>query len=103
MNGIDWFFGGVLLAMCVNFLLASWQRRDRALKIASARRLLEEHGLTPQLYVATIGQTDPGLRAALDVFASQGYVITEANGEVIGKLCPKVTKGPHLRLVVSNV
>lgn len=32
----------------------------------------------------------------------RGYLILNKHNEVVGRLCPSVVKGPHLRLVVSN-
>lgn len=69
---------------------------------ASATQVLKNHGLTPQLYLATIGEEDSELRGALDAFAFTGHIITNAKGEVVGKLCPTAEKGPHLRQVASN-
>jgi hypothetical protein len=102
MNELLWLGCGVLLAVMADWLLRLWRQSENMEKLVNARQVLKNHGLTPQLYLATIGEDDPELRTAIDAYAFTGYIITNAKGEVVGKLCPMVDKGPHLRLVVSN-
>ena len=104
MNEFLWLFYGVLLAGGADWLLRFWRRSEERQRHSDAAKVLKRHGLTPQLYLAAIGEENRELRSALDAFAFTGYIITNASGEVIGKLCPRVEKvqGPHLRLVVSN-
>lgn len=102
MNELLWLFSGVLLAGLADWLLRFWRRSEDVRRRSDAAQVLKRHGLTPQLYLATIGEEDPELRSALDAFAFTGHVITNAKGEVVGKLCPRVEKGPNLRLIVSN-
>lgn len=68
----------------------------------AAEKELKKYGLKAELYLATIGTEDRELRNAMDYFAFRGYLILNKHNEVVGRLCPKVKKGPHLRLVVSN-
>ncbi len=102
MNELLWLFYGVLLAGLVGGLFGLWRRSEDSRRRIHAAQVLKKYGLTPQLYLATIGDEDPELRSALGAFAFTGQVITNANGEVVGKLCPRAEKGPYLRLVVSN-
>lgn len=102
MNELLWLGCGVLLAAMADWLLRFWRQSEDRQRRQIAKQVLKNHGLTPQLYLATIGEEDAELRAALDAFAFTGHIITNAKGEVVGKLCPRVEKGPHLRLVVSN-
>jgi len=81
---------GVLLAEIAQWLIRFWRQREDRQRRAKARQVLNNHGLTPQLYLATIGEDDAELRAALDAFAFTGHIITNAKGEVVGKLCPRV-------------
>lgn len=97
-----WFSFCAAVATWMGWLWRSWLRGKERRRRSAAEQVLKRHGLTPQLYLATTGEYDTDLRAALDVFALSGYVITDAQGNVIGKLCPRFVKGPHLRLVVSN-
>lgn len=102
MNELLWLLYGALLLSMADWLIRFWRRAEEARRKSDAAKVLKSHGLTPQLYLATIGGEDPELRDALDVFAFTGHVITNAKGDVVGKLCPRVEKGPYLRLVVSN-
>jgi hypothetical protein len=102
MNELVWLGCGLLLAAMAAWLFRLWRQSKGRKRRAIAKQVLKNHGLTPQLYLATIGEYDPELRSALDDFTFAGYIITNAKGDVVGKLCPKVEKGPHLRLVVSN-
>lgn len=102
MKELLWFVCGVLLAEMTQWAIGFWRRREDRERRSRASKVLKRHGMTPQLYLATIGEEEVELRAALDTFASSGYIITNAKGEVVGKLCPRVNERPHLRLVVSN-
>lgn len=102
MNELVWLGSGVLLALVTDLLLKRWRDREHRQSRELARQVLKDHGLTPQLYLATVGEEDPQLRSALDTFAFTGHIITNSKGEVVGKLSPKAEKGRHLRLVVSN-
>lgn len=102
MNELLWLFYGVLLAGVADWLLRFWHRSVERQRRSDAAQVLKRHGLTAQLYLATIGEEDLDLRSALDAFAFTGHIITNARGEVVGKLCPRVEKGPRLRLVASN-
>lgn len=93
---------GALLAVMTDWLLRFWCQSEDRQRRANAEQVLKKHGLTPHLYLATIGEDDPELRSALDAFACTGHIITDVKGKVVGKLCPRAEKGPHLRLVVSN-
>jgi hypothetical protein len=42
------------------------------------------------------------LRRALDVMEYTGKIVLDGTGNVVGRLIPKIAKGPHLRLVVDN-
>lgn len=102
MLEILWFSFGAAVATWTGWLWRFWRRGKERGRRAAAEQVLKRYGLTPQLYLSTIGEHDADLRAALDVFALSGYVVTDTQGNVIGKLCPRLVKGPHLRLVVSN-
>lgn len=102
MNEMLMLFSGALLAWMANWLFSFWRRSQEDSRRRDARLLLKRHGLTPQLYLATIGEEDLELRYALDAFAFTGHIITDSKGQVVGKLLPTLKKGPHLRLVVSN-
>lgn len=102
MNELLWLFAGLLTAALMGSFFRLWRKNQERQKRHEARQVLMRYGLTPQLYLATIGESDPKLRAALDEFSFTGHIITNGKGEVVGKLCPRVSKRPHLRLVVSN-
>ena len=102
MNELLWFICGVLLASVADWLLRFRRRMEERKRRSDAEQVLAQHGLTPQLYLPGVGEEDRELHSALDAVAFTGHIITNAKGEVVGKLCPKAVKGPHLRLVVSN-
>lgn len=102
MNELLWFGGGVLFAEITQRLIRFWRQNEDKKRREQSAQILKKHGLTAQLYLATIGETDDELRAALDTYAFSGYIITNVKGDVVGKMYPKVEKGRHLRLVVSN-
>lgn len=95
-------FYGALLAWMADWLFSFWRRSQEDSRRRDARQILKRHGLTPHLYLATIGEDDQGLRSALDTFTFTGHIITDSKGQVVGKLLPTMKTGPHLRLVVSN-
>ncbi|MEB8535132.1 hypothetical protein [Acidithiobacillus ferriphilus] len=105
INATIWFFFGVMVAEAADWLLAIWTRTQARHRRADATAVLKAHGLTPVLYLATIGVEDAGLRRALDEFTFSGYIIQTSEGKVMGRLVGSASKGPsrpHLRLVVSN-
>ncbi|WP_342066958.1 hypothetical protein [Achromobacter kerstersii] len=102
MDAFLWLLCGAALAAIGGELVRFWRRSEDGRKRSNAANVLKRYGMTPQLYLATVDEEDPELLKALDVFAFTGYIITRTNGEAVGKLCPRVAKGPHLRLVVSN-
>lgn len=99
-----WLLSGILLAGISGWMLRFWRQSQEQQRMHEAKQALKQHGLTPQLYLATINTEDVELRRALDVFAFSGHIITNSDGEVVGKLCPKAEsrQRPYLRLVVSN-
>lgn len=102
MEAFLWLLHGAALAAIGGWLVRFRRRSEDGRRRSNAAAVLKRYGMTPQLYQPTSGVEDPELLKALDVFASTGYIITRINGEVVGELCPRVDKGPHLRLVVSN-
>ncbi|MBN6740145.1 hypothetical protein JKG47_06290 [Acidithiobacillus sp. MC6.1] len=95
-------FYGALFALVVDFL-RRFRRRYRAnRKRADAGAVLKSHGLTPVLYVPTVGIADPALRNAMDEFSFSGHIIMNAEGQVVGKIAGTAQQRPHPRLVASN-
>jgi hypothetical protein len=105
MNEFLWLFCGLLLGEMAHWMLRLHRQWEDERRRSDAKQVLKRHGLAPQLYLATIGEEigeeDAELLWALDSFAFTGHIITNTKGEVAGKLCPTVVKGPHLRLVSS--
>lgn len=102
MNELILLSTGALFTLAMEWLFRFWQRSLADQRRAKALAVLKKHGLSPQLYLSTIGVEDADLRSALDEFAYSGHIIINTKGEVIGKICPRVVKGHHLRLVVAN-
>ncbi|MDD2660668.1 MAG: hypothetical protein PHY54_13470 [Methylococcales bacterium] len=108
MNELLWFFCGVLLAGLTDWLLRLRHQSEERRNRIDAEKILKQHGLKPELYLATIGVEDTELRSALDTFAFSGYIITNDKGEVMGRLIGELAqragsqKVSYLRLVVSN-
>jgi hypothetical protein len=104
-NATFWFLFGAMFTLTVDGLLMIWRRTQARRRRADAAAVLKAHGLTPVLYLATIGVEDAGLRRALDEFTFSGHIIQTSEGTVVGRLAGSAAKGlfhPHLRLVVSN-
>ena len=97
-----WLATGVILGLAMEWLCRFWRRSQADQRRSEAVAVLKKHGLSPQLYLATIGVKDDDLRRALDEFAYSGHIIMNSKDEVVGGICPRVVKGPQLRLVVSN-
>jgi hypothetical protein len=102
MDELIWLSTGVALALGTDWLFRFWRRSQASQRRSEAVAVLKKHGLSPRLYLATIGVDDDELRNALDEFAYSGHIIINSKDEVVGKICPRVVKGPQLRLVVSN-
>lgn len=102
MNELIWLSTGLIFALATDRLFRFWQRSQADQRRREAVAVLKKHGLSPQLYLATIGVDDDELRSALDEFAYSGHIIMNTKNEVIGRICPRVVKGPQLHLVVSN-
>jgi hypothetical protein len=102
MNELLWFGFGAVISAALDWAVSFWRRRQEKQRRADAAAVLLRHRLTSHLYIATVGVDDAELRSALDTFAFTGHIITNAKGEVVGKLARPLAKGPRLRLVVSN-
>jgi hypothetical protein len=102
MNRVLWF--AVLFVLVANLLLTIWKRMQAQRRRAHALDVLKTHGLTPVLYIPTIGVEDADLREALDEFAFSGQIIQASDGTVIGGFAGSAAKGPrhNLRYVVPN-
>jgi hypothetical protein len=83
-NYLTWLVIGYLLSLVVDWFFRSWYRRQDQKRRAKAAHFLIGHGMEPKLYLATIGIDDPELRAALDVFSFSDYIVTKANGRIVG-------------------
>lgn len=93
--------GGFLMAVTSWLVKCFIQPKDDVCQKV-AEETLRQHNLKAEFYLATIGTEDRELRAAMDYFSFRGYLILNKSNEVVGRICPKVKKGSHLRLVVSN-
>lgn len=93
---------GIALTWAADWLFRFWQSIQANKRRCEARAILKRHGLSLQLYLATIDIDDAELRRAVNEFALSGYIIMNSKDEVVGKICRRLAPGPHLRLVVSN-
>ena len=93
---------GALFVLVVDFVRRFWRRLRANQRRADARAILRTQGLTPVLYVPTVGIEDTALRNAMDEFAFSGHIIMNAEGQVVGKIAGTAQQSPHPRLVVSN-
>ncbi|CDQ10578.1 conserved protein of unknown function [Acidithiobacillus ferrivorans] len=102
MNRVLWF--AVLFVLVANLLLTIWKRMQAQRRRAHALDVLKTHGLTPVLYIPTVGVDDADLRKALDEFAFSGQVILTSDGTVVGGFAGSAAIGPlpHLMPVVPN-
>lgn len=102
MDALLWLGLGVVLTLVADWGLMFWRNAENSRRRHEAEKLLAAHGMSAHLYLATIGIKDRELRSALDRFAFTGHIVLDPHGNVVGKLVPKIAKGPHLRLVVNN-
>lgn len=93
---------GMGLALLADWMLRWWRQAEDARLHAEANQVLQANGLTAYRYLASFGLEDMRLRAALDRLAFTGHVVLDKAGVVVGRLLPKVEKGPHLRLIIDN-
>jgi hypothetical protein len=103
MNRVLWF--AVLFVLVANLLLPVWRRMQVQRRQAHALDVLKTHGLTPVLYIPTVGVEDADLRKALDEFAFSGQVILTSDGTVVGGFAGSAAKGPrpNFRHVVPDI
>jgi hypothetical protein len=94
----------VAVALCwgAERLIRWWLRRDEEARIIEAQRVLEKHGMDAFFYMPGCDAGEGELRRALDVMEYTGKIVLDREGNVVGKVMPKIAKGPHLRLVVDN-
>lgn len=93
---------GMCFALWIDWCFSFWRNAENNRHRQEAEKVLAAHGMSTHSYLATVGIEEEDLRAALDRFAFTGHIILDRQGNVIGKLLPKIKKGPHLRLVVDN-
>lgn len=93
---------GVVMAVLADWCLTFWRNADNRSVLEDAEKILSAHGLSAHLYLPGIGVDDPVLYGALDRIAFSGRIVVDQKGNVVGKLMPKIEKGPHFRLVVDN-
>lgn len=96
MNEVFILFLGVLLAWMAGWLFRFWNLSQENTRRRAARLILKRHGLTAHRYLATIGAEDAELRSALDTFALTGYIITDSEGRMVGKLIPTTSPLPQI-------
>jgi hypothetical protein len=102
MNALLWFVGGFFLAEAINFSFRFYRNSIESRERSEALQVLRSHGMSPQLYLSTIGEENLELRNAMEAFAYTGHVIMNEQGEIVGKICKKAVKAPNIRLVVNN-
>lgn len=93
---------GALLATLADWCTTIWRDAENRRAARAAEKILAEHGLSAYSYLPCAGVDDPVLHHALEQIAFSGRIVIDQKGGVIGKLIPKIKKGPHLRLVVDN-
>lgn len=97
--------GIVVFVKVMEWLIDIPARRDARTRRQDARSVLRKHGLTPRLYLPRLSSADDELEHALTEYATVGYVVFNAKGEIVGtfmSLTEPVPEKPGLRLVVSN-
>lgn len=102
MEQFMWLLSGAFMMALINWSFGKWKQVSDIERRKSAESILKRNGLSAELYLATIGIEDRELRNSMDYFAFRGFLIMDRKDEIVGRLCPRVKAGPHLRLVVSN-
>ncbi|HFD88032.1 MAG TPA: hypothetical protein ENJ35_10200 [Gammaproteobacteria bacterium] len=93
---------GMFLYGAIDWSINHYKRSQEQKKRRESELILEKHGMIAQRYLPTIGIENKEHREALERIALEGYIIIDAEGSVVGKLLPKASKEPHLRLIVDN-
>jgi hypothetical protein len=102
MNDLLWFVGGFVLSEAINFSFRFYKNSIESRERSEALQVLRSHGMSPQLYLSTIGEENLELRNAMEAFAYTGHIIMNEQGEIVGKICQTAKKTTNLRLVVNN-
>jgi len=91
---------GVVLAEITNRSVRWWQSIEDQRLRAEAKDILAKHGMSPELYLPSLGTKDQDLRWAMSVFDMTGYVVLNADQDIIGKIVPNVAmRTPKLKPV----
>jgi hypothetical protein len=92
----------VALCWMIERCIRWWLRREDEERIRQALQTLAHHGMDAFFYMPGVDAEDEELRRALYLMEHTGRIVLDRDGNVVGRLMPKVAKGPHLRLVVNN-
>lgn len=106
---IDWSLAGDVSAILLLFMLADlglrkWLKIKESEEVKKAKELLEKNGFTSHIYIPSIGVNNKELAEAMARVSSDGYVLLDKEGKLVGKVLPNLRKEKHtsLRLVVDN-
>jgi hypothetical protein len=83
MNEVYYLLISGVLALFIEWLISFWLRTSEKQSCIEAKKILSKHGLTPRMYLATIGVEDEELRKALCKYT--GYIVLDKNSVVVGK------------------
>ena len=95
---------GMIAASVIDWTRGIWRQHVSRLRMDAANRILNQYGLDAYTYLAAFGAEDGELRSALESFELTNKVIVDKNGNIVGRLLPKVKAAEErgLRLVVDN-
>ena len=94
--------GGFVLSQVVDLIWAFNGKTFGRKELKEAEGIVMKRGYSAYTYLPSFGVDDNELGIALDKLAFGGKIILDANGNVVGRLLPKVVSNPKLRLVVDN-
>ncbi len=91
-----------MVCLMPRWMIRFWRQSQERARRSEAQKFLRTRGMEAHLYLPSFGEEREDLRAALAVFDHTGYVVLNRDGQLVGRVLPKIGPRKGLRLVVDN-